>query len=76
MKISLNYYLVNIGAFFCTMPFVAPIPIVPDVLYLNIMNILSDVISRNTFASYFGKFFYNSINVLLSNLDQFTKNER
>ena len=33
MKISLNYYLVNIGAFFCTMPFVAPIPIGSDVQY-------------------------------------------
>ena len=33
MKISLNYYLVNIGAFFCTLPFVAPIPIGSDVQY-------------------------------------------
>jgi hypothetical protein len=33
MKIRLNYYLVNIGAFFCTLPFFAPIPIGSDVQY-------------------------------------------
>ena len=33
MKINLNYYLVNIGAFFCTLPFVAPFPLGSDVQY-------------------------------------------
>ena len=58
LKINVNYYLVNIGAFFGTLPFVAPFPIGSDVQY-PIFLICSLVIFNDLFIK--GRFWLRKI---------------